>query len=213
MRSDAEKRDSGDYFRLLSDVNEPDPRWKGLVRFDERGGTRPLTIDDRHAVLAELSLSDAVPDEVTIQFDTARNLLLYSWHAYRFIPVAELQAYRTVEMALRVRFGLGPDARPGMSKLLRRAVRDGLLKDDGFRQHHRMCEERRYHDEFMRQLRPDAAPLELPADVRAYAKVIADTIPSLRNRLAHGGSTLNPGGVLTLEICRDLIDQLFPSKQ
>jgi hypothetical protein len=178
------------------------------VRFDG-GGTYQVTLADRHAAIAELNLCNTVPDDVTIQFDTARNLLLYSWHAYRFIPVAELQAYRTVEMALRMRFGLGQNAGPGLRRLLKRAVAEGLLKDEGFRQQRRTREWQQEYREAMQQFGSGRAPFALPADVQAYARQIADAMPVLRNNLAHGGSTLHAGGILTLEICCDLINQLF----
>lgn len=221
MRTDAQKRDSGDYFRLLADVSEPDPRWRGLVRIDTHP-PRPATLTERHAALSELTLCDAVPDELTVQFDTARNLLLYSWHVYRFIPVAELQAYRTVEMALRLRFAIGPATEskrhkqkrkqpPKLSELLNRAVSEGLLRDEGFRQHRRIREWQQFYKEEMQAAGLDGDPIEVRTDLQTYVKALTDTIPTLRNDLAHGSCTLHAGGLLTVEICCDLINQLFSS--
>lgn len=130
MSNTAKEQVCGDGFRSVDEMKEPDLRWKSFVRFNDQGEVRRLTIADWHPAVDELALCAAVPNEVTIQFDTARNLLLYSWYVYRFVPVAELQAHRTVEMALRVRLGFDPYGGPGLSKLLKQAAKVGLVKNE-----------------------------------------------------------------------------------
>jgi len=45
----------------------------------------------------------------------------------------------------------------------------------------------------------------------AYAQAITEAIPKLRNELAHGSEMLTPNAYVTLEVCCDLINQLFAS--
>jgi hypothetical protein len=83
-----------------------------------------------------------VPAPIREHFNTGKNLLLYAWFVYRFIPVAELHAYSTVEMALRERAKL--EGRPErldrkgravpwkFSELLQMAVKERWIVDDGF---------------------------------------------------------------------------------
>jgi len=46
-------------------------------------------------------LNDTVPEKIREHFETTKNLLLYSWFVYRFIPVAEFHAATTLEYALK----------------------------------------------------------------------------------------------------------------
>lgn len=82
---------------LLQDV-----RMKFLA-VRESGTLRPITQEDRHEVIASLELKQAVPEDIRIQFDTARNIYLYAWFVYRMHVVAEHQALATLELALRTR--------------------------------------------------------------------------------------------------------------
>jgi hypothetical protein len=41
--------------------------------------------------------------------------------------------------------------------------------------------------------------------------LVADAIAEVRNELSHGSTTMHPWGHLTLEICCDVINQLYPS--
>jgi hypothetical protein len=64
--------------------------------------------------------------------DTARNVYLYAWRAYRLHRVAERQGYSTVEFALRERLGYeGKDREPMLAQLLDEAV--GKAINEGFR--------------------------------------------------------------------------------
>jgi len=69
----------------------------------EGGWVRSITQQDRHEFIAAYDLNPAVPEDIRVQFDTARNLYLYAWNVYRFHVVAEHQALSTLELALRTR--------------------------------------------------------------------------------------------------------------
>ncbi len=63
----------------------------------------PQTIEQRHATISEITVHEGVPLKVQQVFETARNLSLYAFYAYRFHQVAELMAYIAFEMALSQR--------------------------------------------------------------------------------------------------------------
>ena len=83
-----------DTIKLFDQVCEPDPRQKAIVVLDlDTREIRDRTLNDHYSSIDKISLDSTVPEEIRKQFDVARNLLLYSWFVYRFIPVAELHGY------------------------------------------------------------------------------------------------------------------------
>ena|SRR2546425_496981 len=82
-----------------------------------------------------------VPRVIRVHFETARNLLLYSWFVYPFQQVAEMHAFASVEYALRMRSGL-PVGQRGetLGRLLNRAVKEGWVRHEGFQEHRRIAE-------------------------------------------------------------------------
>lgn len=191
--------------RTPKEVCEPDPRQEAFVRLDE-SGVRARTLHDHYSAVAESALRESVPLDVRVHFETSRNLLLYSWFVYRFIAVAELHAYSSIEFALRKKYG---KKRESLKKLLQRAVADGLIRDDGFQVHQRAVR----NDEAYRALMADIPGYALPEpeqkDIQEYCKTLVEALPYLRNKLAHGSPMIHPGGYATLEISADLINQLF----
>jgi hypothetical protein len=194
-----------DEFRSLDQMTEPDARQRCWVIVNPGGGQRPKELSDHHAGIKRLSLVETVPEKVRVQFATAKNLLLYSWFVYRFIPEAELKAYATVELALRVKFSAESDRRTGLRNLLERAVEEKLITDSGYRHHGRIEEQRRELNELLQE----ASPTVTDEDSQAYCRILAEMIPHFRNVLAHGKVCLHPHGNLTLELCCDTINQLF----
>lgn len=91
-----------DGLRTLGQLQLPDARMAHLaVRHDS--AFRAITQEDRYESVAVLALDEAVPSDVRIHFDTARNVYLYAWYVYRFHVVAEQQVLATLELALRTR--------------------------------------------------------------------------------------------------------------
>jgi len=85
-------------------VCEPDPRSTMYVRIDQTNGTsRPIELADHHELISAYTLHAGVPQEIVLQFETARNVYLYAWFVYRFYPVAEHQCLACLELALRER--------------------------------------------------------------------------------------------------------------
>lgn len=190
-----------DTLKPFDQILEADSIWQAFVlRNRETGKTRKITLRDRYSAVETITLSSAVPESIRGHFDVARNLLLYSWFEYHFMPVAEMHAFSSVEYALRIKSG-----KPMMMlrQGLELAIKENWIKDSGFR-HYSVRQEEFDGDEPATK-NPDVD------DVHAYCKILLDSLPYLRNTLAHGNTMIHPGGHRTVAICADLINQLFQS--
>lgn len=134
-----------DTLKPLEEITIADERWTHFVHFNSIDQTfKPIGLAERYAAIEAITLLDSVPDMVREHFDTAKNLLLYAWFVYRFIPVAELHAYSTVEMALKERAERESLNIKNLKKLLEVAIQRGWIVDDGFanvRTEHKAMEE------------------------------------------------------------------------
>lgn len=75
-----------------------------FVKVDRATGAhQAITLADHHEEISAYALHTGVPQEIVLQFETARNVYLYAWFIYRFYPVAEHQALACLELALRER--------------------------------------------------------------------------------------------------------------
>ena len=112
-----------DAFRLLEQVFTVDPRYASRSVLDPKVGARLMTIEDHWKYIATIALHEGVSSVIRVHFETARNLLLYSWFVYPFQQVAEMHAFASVEYALRMRSGL-PVGQRGktLGRLLKRAA-------------------------------------------------------------------------------------------
>jgi hypothetical protein len=172
--------------KSISSLLEADKRWSNFVQLNMvTNEFLPITLDDRYRPIAEITLSQSTPDNVKSQFNVALMLGVYAWLYYPFHQLAELKAYSTVEMALRIRF---PFCKGGLKKLLNIAVKNGVITDKGFS-----------HISNFSQY-----PVE-------YSEKLPEIISTLRNNLAHGSETLHPGSLFTLKNCSEIINQLFLS--
>jgi hypothetical protein len=154
----------------VSSILDCDTRFRDLVTVNA-GGIRPMAITDLHAMIDPIQLSDAVPEEVRREFDTARNAFVYSWFVYEFTTLAELGGYTALDLALRQRTDpalLNTTKSPGLSRLLRTAIEMGYLARSDF---------------------------EVPSPSGELACQL-DFIPMLRNHVPHGNIHLLPQGAL-----------------
>lgn len=111
-------------FKAANQIFEPDSRYEGLCVI-EQGISRHLTLEDHHAVIANIVLGGEAPREVRIVFDRARSALLYAWFDYELLVVAESQAFAAFELALRRRLNAGEKRR--LSHLIEDARKLGVL--------------------------------------------------------------------------------------
>jgi hypothetical protein len=115
---------------------EPDPRNTIFVRINLTDGTsQPIELADHHEGVSACVLHAGVPEDIVIQFETARNVYLYSWFIYRFFPVAEHQSLACLELALRLRLkeeirtGKIRGKRPTLRPLLEYTITHGFGKE------------------------------------------------------------------------------------
>lgn len=196
----------------LESVLLPDKWWEAFVFFDGTG-FRPRELRDHYARIDSVRLEVHVPEDVRQQFETARNVYLYSFFAHRLLPVADFQAYASSEYALRKKAdsaGLRVPERWGLRRLFDTAIERKWIVDDGFEVFRRNEQARKQRMEEFAQLDPNIQYLPA-ADRQAYCRILAESFPSLRNYLAHGTNMIHPSVIGTFEIVADLIHQLFPA--
>lgn len=221
---------SSDALRAPNQAFEPDPRSDYLVRVDEHAlSPQPITLAGQYDLIASFTLATAVPEDVAIHFETAKNLYLYAWFVFRFYPVAEQQALTSLEFALNKRLAEAHKKRypkagpPGLSTLLSHARDVGLIRNEALNGRDRWAlglARRRYSDEQMRKMQESGLD-ELVFDDSHVVPTEADlqydwldnfvrTIPRIRNDYAHGSSTLHHTVLHTFDVVSQLINQLYP---
>jgi hypothetical protein len=121
-------------------------------------------------------------------------------------------------MALRRVFEVADNAKdaPGLSDLLKRALREARVRNEGLRHVERLRTSVSHpiRDVWVDEEGVHLGSLVVPEapDTSGYAEMLATELPWLRNKLAHGSEMLDyRSAYLTLELCCDIINQLFPS--
>lgn len=197
------------------------------------GDTRPRELKDHHESVSRFNLNEAVPEKVQSHFNTAKNVLLYTWFVYGFFPVAELYALNALELALKER--IGEDGLKELKKKLRKigkriglqayiehAAANKWIKNEDFGAYHRAPIERARMDYLARKSEEMHAKgldsieinydeIEVPPEnTTDYLRVLQHRVHKIRNIHAHGEVMLYPASVwMTFEICSDFINALF----
>lgn len=84
----------------------PDVRYRNRVDIDHSTGAfSEMTIDTIYYELEQIQLNPTVPESVRSHFEIARNLAVYSWFVYSFNVVAAMQAFASLEMAVKEKTG------------------------------------------------------------------------------------------------------------
>src|ERR1043165_3164160 len=81
-------------------------------------------LDSIYHVVERITVNHSAPESVRAHFETARNLLLYSWFVYSFNVVAIMQALASLEMAVRFKTG---DERTPFKHLLDKVFKNRQL--------------------------------------------------------------------------------------
>lgn len=220
-----------EFLRPVEHVCERDPRSLSFVRIDsETGDLRPLEIRDQHESIARFSLNKGVPEEIILQFETAKNLYLYAWFVYRFYPVCERHALACLELALRKRYECeapneyrGRDGKLYLKGLLRYTVDRGCVKHEGFRRWQEAAyrkAEIRYqmekidemHAKGLKSIDLDYSEVEVTDADRnwEYLNALKEWLPELRNHYAHGTSNLDNQVLGTIQVVSEIINQIYP---
>ena len=225
--------DESDFLKTPQNAFDPDLRTKYLVLQDKLSShIRQVTLADQNELISTFTLNRNVPEEVTIHFETAKNLYLYSWFVFRFYPVAEQQALTTLEYALR----LGcPDFvkqhsdnnrfnnEPGLKTLIKHAAKSERIKNELFSSRFIWASQRAKNrfshlklSEMIKsgldELKYDDSNIQ-PSDDDLNHDWITDfieQIPGLRNDLAHGSPTLHHTVIHTFDVVSSMINMMFP---
>jgi len=191
--------------KKLENIHEPDVRTHAFVKLDFKTGSfSQFTIEDYLRRAESISLHSGVPEDIRSHFETARNLIIYSWFFYPFNMSAQLAAFTTVEFALRIRFN---DRETPFKFLLKKAVKDGLIKDEGFTLPVKRAQAIRENNRAL----PEMLRVPEPTLTSNYSEILSENIPFLRNQLAHGTTELHENGAKHVRISAELINQLFPA--
>jgi hypothetical protein len=208
---------------------EPDPRNTMFVRIDRTNGTsRPIELGDHHELISAHVLHAGVPQEIVLQFETARNVYLYAWFVYRFYPVAEHHCLACLELALRerlkeeIRTGKVKGKRPALRLLLKYAVNNGLVRNEGFsawqnrgetnsRARVEMQKLREASEKNLTEWTIDESDIQITAEDLDwdYVKMLPDLLPMLRNDYAHGSTDLHNWSLRSFQIVSEIINQLW----
>lgn len=224
--------DSSDRLRNLKQALEPDPRTGYLAKLDQTLSPQPIALADQYDAIASFRLVASVPEDVSIHFETAKNLYLYAWFVFRFYPVAEQQALTSLEFALRERLvdfveeykkkrpNAGP---PGLAKLLSHARSKGLIRNEALNgregwalaaamQRHSLEKIREMEARGLNEMEfDDSHVVPTETDIqRDWLSGFIEAIPRIRNDYAHGSPTLRHTVLHTFDVVSQLINQLYP---
>ena len=218
---------AAELLRTPQQMSEPDPRssrW-AFANMD--------ALATHHANIDRIRASEQVPEDVAIQFETARNLYLYAWHVYRFYMVAELQALVTLEFGLRKRLPERLPAKyqrphhksPMLAGLLAYAIDQGLIRNEGFGRWHEAAARQARQRRSMEAIQilidqkldmieiDDTQPLVITPEDQDWdlLGVLRDGLPATRNDRAHGGPELRPQVSGTIELVAEILNQVYAS--
>lgn len=191
----------------LNQVVRPDERAALFSTTDPMTGIpMPLGLADLHARAAAIELHEGVPEVIQSHFATAKNLLVYAWFYYPFTVTAHFMSMVSIEYALRIRF----DAKPanGFKDLVRRAVTEGLVRDEGFSHIAPSTTDAKSPQSWLPTVPADVD--ELTGEPKRYVDELTKVLPSLRNLYAHGRHSVHPYSSLSVQIAADFINQLYP---
>lgn len=176
------KIDASDMLKSIGTVFEMDVR--NDMYYNTQTG-RQMSFEDHHGMISKIILYEAVPKDIQINFETAKNTLLYAWYSYRLSIPAWLFAFSTLEMALRqVVTEQGFSKITGLKNLLEKAGKEGLL---------------------------DIHKIRRTATNEDFIRILS----SLRNDIAHGSTILLPPLWIMdmVQECARVINQLYEERQ
>ncbi|HED12441.1 MAG TPA: hypothetical protein ENI62_02085 [Gammaproteobacteria bacterium] len=218
-------------FTGLESVMQPDERMLHYVRQDPvTGENHPQELKDHYESVASINLDNSVPEDIHNLFNIAKNVLLYTWCEYSFFPVAALQAFTTLEYALRERLGedviaeLKKQRKRGLYAYIEYSIEQGWIRNEDFSAWHRAPMLRARDEYLFKKIREmdekglDSMEInydeaEVPnTNTVDYLDILLRTVNKIRNWHAHGEHILHPPSVWhTFEMCADFINAIYRS--
>lgn len=190
--------------KQFQDIFEVDERNRAFVKINpQTGELAKLTLAEHYESIASLALPAFVSEDVCKLYERGRNALLYAWFAYELTPVAQQQAFASLEVSLRRRALLERETpfkkNPSLGVLLDLAIQKGWIADEKF-----LDEEL---PAIQQTTKYDGKFLKHSKKVVLQAKKL---ITGPRNSIAHGEPFLLPPGIAmeSFQLCRSLIRQI-----
>ena len=189
--------------------------------------------ETHHSRIAAITLHSGVPEDIIIQFETAKNIYLYAWFVYRFYPVSQSHAYACLELAMRERLeeemlAAGWKKREhgfGLRNYLKYAAKRGYLQNDDFEAWRQGALSRARYRHFtesisemerlhISEMEVDELDIEIKAEDKAwdYVSSLLESVPDQRNHYAHGSKTLHNGVLGTFRIVSEIVNTLWPCR-
>jgi hypothetical protein len=201
----------------LKDADEllaPDKRRLGLLDPDT-GESQPVTIEQHHSTISNISLRECIPEDVRDHFDSARMVYVYGWLYYPLFAVAQFLATVTLEFALRKRLPFEGknrrDDRRGLASLLKTAFSQGIVKQEKFANWQDIvAEQTRWAN-----IRTEITGAEHRFDRAAHRKFLIGYLPLLRNNYAHPHihTIVMPSDAQdTIVVVAEILNQLWTEK-
>lgn len=203
-------------FKSLRKIFETDSINRFWVKILPDGNQEEYTLDDWYSDIALIRLSGQVPEKIQEQFDTAKNVLLYSWFSYRLRMVALLYSFSVVENALRERLGYNKNKYRGLKRLLTEAIERGFLNDSGFhipKVKETVVREEKRNDGILQEIEYSHIPEEDLRQSIKYIEGLCQAIPRLRNSLAHGNICIFPEVLTPIIVHSEIINMLFEKER
>lgn len=224
-----ESKYNPEYLKPLDFICDADPRSISFSILDSKFEKyRTIELADHYNSICQFVLKPSVPKDIVIQFETVKNIYLYAWFVYRFYPIAEHHALTCLEFALRGRFKdelpkeyWNKPWNPTLKPLLRYAIENNFIKNEGFQQWHQAAEKQatyRYQIEKIQEM-DEKGLEEIELDFSEveildkdwdwnYINILLKKIPNLRNHYAHGNKSLRTQVLGTIQIVKEIIDQI-----
>jgi len=203
-------------FKKIVDVLEPDSTMRMFSYPDAKTGVlKQWDLEETHRRVSQLQVDHYVPEEIRSYFNSLKNVLLYSYFHYGFVPISAFLATTAVEMALRTLYpwkpGPGKNAldKRSFHSLFKRAIDEGKVREEDFLWLPEVREQKkRMWDEY-----EQATGFRVARSSERYERALLRSMVRMRNYFAHpsSGHTL-----ITFEMaygmirpCADIINQLF----
>jgi hypothetical protein len=181
-----------------------------IARADFRTSARHFTVEILRKIVAQYELLPTVPKNVRHQFEVARHAYIYAWYYTPLCAAAELYAILAAEHALRLKFRASPLVKkhknePGLKELVRIAIREKWIVDEGF--------DFDYRETVVTDNGFEYRPIPLE-NRRRPTDIVLEILPTRRNERAHGQPMMALEKVSSsIQLAKELINQLFPVRK
>lgn len=198
--------------KKIEEMSMADHRSTGFAVFNMSDGTtRSMTLADFYKDAEGIQVNETAPEELRSYMEAVKTLFVYGWYYYPFFTLCAFMATTAVEMALKLRLQTKPHDRSTLKALFDKAIRKGLLKDDGFPS----CKHVQSKSAVIFGDSEESSGVLPTEQGPPYVERVARLLRHFRNVFAHpsGHWILLPGQAIDfLVLAGEVINQLWPSQ-